>query len=83
MIVLACQAVFKSLQLQMKENGMAWWACLSCLSFSHKINAQFKNISHKMEYMDAKITGNAENINKTRKEVDKLDGCLKRVERKG
>jgi hypothetical protein len=33
--------------------------------------------------MDAKITGNAENINKTRKEVDKLDGCLKRVERKG
>ncbi len=55
-------AVFKSLQMQMKETGMAWWACRECLSFSQKINAQFKNMSQRIDGMEEKVNQNSESI---------------------
>ena len=75
-------AVFKSLQVQAKEAGIAWWACRSCLNFSRKINTQVKAVTQKMEDMDAKIEENSKNIVKTRKEMDKQDGDMRRIERR-
>jgi predicted nuclease with TOPRIM domain len=74
--------VFKSLQLQMKETGMAWWACRSCLSFSQKINAQFKNLSQRMDGMENRIATNTADITTTRKEVSKLDREVQKLDHK-
>lgn len=75
-------AVFKSLQIQMKETGMAWWACRSCLSFSQKINAQFKSMSQRMDGMEDKISRNSEDISKTKREVSNLDREVQRIDEK-
>jgi hypothetical protein len=72
--------VFKSLQLQMKETGMAWWACRSCLSFSQKINAQFKNISQRMDGLVENVNRNADDITRTKKDVTSLNGELQRLD---
>jgi len=75
-------AVFKSLALQVKEVGMAYWACKSCLNFAAKTNALLKNMNTQILNMDAEIKKNAEDISIQRKEMGKMDSGLKRVEKK-
>lgn len=75
-------AVFKSLALQMKEMGMAYWACRSCLNFATKTNALLKNMDKQMQTMNAKIEKNTEKIEATQKELKKVDNGLKNVERR-
>ncbi len=75
-------AVFKSLTLQVKEVGTAYWACKSCLSFAAKTNALLKNMNNQLAAMDAKIERNSEEIGSAKREICKMDSGLKRVERK-
>lgn len=74
-------AVFKSLALQMKEMGMAYWACRSCLNFATKTNALLKNMDKQLQNMNTKIEKNAEDIGANRKELKRVDNGLKNVER--
>lgn len=75
-------AVFKSLALQMKEMGMAYWACKSCLNFATKTNALLKNMDKQLQTMNAKIDKNTEDIGANRKELKKVDNGLRNVERR-
>jgi len=75
-------AVFKSLALQVKEVGMAFWACKSCLNFAAKTNVLLKNMNSQISNMKAEIVKNTEDISTAKKEIGKLDGGLKKVERK-
>ena len=74
-------AVFKSLALQVKEVGTAYWACKSCLSFAAKTNLLLKNMNTQLTAMDSKITQNVVDIQTNKKNIEKMDSGLKKVER--
>ena len=75
-------AVFKSLALQVKEVGTAYWACKSCLSFAAKTNMLLKNMNSQLVAMDTRITQNTTEITATKKVLEKTGENIKRVEKR-
>jgi len=75
-------AVFKSLALQVKEVGTAYWACKSCLSFAAKTNMLLKNMNSQITQMDSKITQNTTDITTNKRDIVKMGDGLKKVEKK-
>lgn len=76
------EAVFKSLRLQKKEMGMAYWACRSCLSFAQKVNTQFRGVAEKIGEVENRTVQNSYRIIKIQKSVDELERRMQRMERR-
>jgi hypothetical protein len=71
---------FKSLELQKKEMGIAWWGCRSCVSFATKMNARFKEVDKRMDLLTERVDENTGELEQVKEKVDKVE---KRVEEAG
>ena len=73
---------FKSLELQKKEMGIAWWGCRSCVSFATKMNARFKEVDKRMDQLTERVDENTEGLEQVQEKVDKVEKSVGQVEKK-
>jgi hypothetical protein len=74
---------FKGLEAQVREVGVAYWACRACLSFANKVNRQLQAAAKRQDEVEAKVDENCkatepntQEINKLRQELDKVKQAL-------
>jgi hypothetical protein len=73
---------FKSLEIQKKEMGIAYWACRSCVSFATKMNAKFKEVDKRMDELTTKVDENAEELEQAQQKIEKVEKNVGHVEKK-
>jgi len=73
---------FKSLELQKKEMGTAWWGCRSCVSFATKMNARFKEVDKRMDELTARVEENSEGLEQAQEKIDKVEKNVGEVGKK-
>jgi hypothetical protein len=71
--------VFKGLEAQAREVGVAYWACRACLTFAHKVNKQLEmaelrhnEVEVKVEQVAVKTDSNELRINKLEEELSRM-----------
>jgi hypothetical protein len=55
---------FKGLEAQVREVGVAYWACRACMSFVNKVNRQLQATSKRQDEVEAKVEKNAKNTDR-------------------
>ena len=72
---------FKSLNIQQKETGIAFWACKSCLSYAAKVNHQFRK-TERIDQVEKKTDENTKAIEETLKIATGTADKVKALEEK-
>jgi hypothetical protein len=72
-------AFYKNLELQMKEMGQAYWACLS---FCNKMNTQIKEVDKRVDQLMGKLEENTAGLKKADKKIEKVKKAVGKVERR-
>jgi membrane-associated HD superfamily phosphohydrolase len=70
---------FKGLEAQVREVGVAYWACRACLSFANKVNRQLQATSKRQDEVEARVEENAKKTENNSQEIVKLREELNRV----
>jgi hypothetical protein len=70
---------FKGLEAQMKEVGVAYWACRACMTFANKVNRQLQAASKRQDEIEARGDENINNTQQNSQEIVKLQEELNRV----
>jgi hypothetical protein len=73
---------FKSLEIQKKEMGIAYWACRSCVSFATKMNTKFKEIDKRMDQLSERVDENSDGLELAQQKIDKVEKSVREVEKK-
>jgi hypothetical protein len=71
---------FKGLELQMREVGVAYWACRACLAFATKVNRQLQAASKGQDELEEKVDKNARSTEQNTIEIEKLRQELSKVQ---
>jgi hypothetical protein len=70
---------FKGLEAQVREVGVAYWACRACLSFANKVNRQLQATSKRQDEVEARVDENVRRTENNSQEIVKLREELNRV----
>jgi hypothetical protein len=71
--------VFKGLEAQAREVGVAYWACRACLTFAHKVNKQLEMAELKNKEVEDKVDRVAVKADSNEARIDKLTEVVSRL----
>jgi hypothetical protein len=71
--------VFKGLEAQAREVGVAYWACRSCLTFATKVNKQLEMAEKRPNEVEARVEQVAAKTDSNEQRIDKLTEELSRL----
>jgi DNA repair ATPase RecN len=63
----------------MREMGMAFWACRSCLSFATKVNNQFKDMDRRIGEVNTKTEAVTKQVEEHTMEIREVKGDVKKM----
>ena len=72
-------AAFKTLEIQQKETGTAYWVCRPCQSFAQRIQHQLGENNKRHEETERRVLENSQNINSHTQELEKLKEEMKKL----
>ncbi len=82
----ACSGIsddfFKALEDQVKNSGMAYWACRPCTAYSQGITRKMRAVEAKVEELSDNVTEVKDNVKEVKDSLEKVENKVKQVEEK-
>ncbi len=73
---------FKALEDQVKNTGMAYWACRPCTAYSQGITRKMRAVETKVTELGETVEEVRDNVNEVKSKVSTLEGLVKKAEEK-
>ena len=69
--------VYKQLDQQFKETGLAYWVCRPCQSFSQRVKHQFVESNKRHEETEKKVEVHNNRLNQQEKEIEEMKQAMR------
>jgi len=71
--------VYKSLDQQFRETGLAYWVCRPCQNFSQRVKHQFEESSKRQEETEKRVTENEKGISRHEKDIEDVRRTMRQL----